>query len=152
MRPALNSKRSALLAYYCLTSNMMSNSVAAFSSLSHYPVATALSDPSLLGDVAISDVGATFDVVDPGASSKQLEDGSAIIARVGLMGRDDAKAVSFILIVRCALLIREKGAYYFNTSYRSLCVLTFFHYFFNSLCLQAIDRASAALKGWKDGT
>jgi len=50
----------------------------------------------------------TFDVVDPGASSNQFEDGSAVIAKVRRMGRDDTK--------------------------------------------QAIERANAALRGWKDET
>jgi len=100
------SKRSTILAY-CLATKSINHRVASFSS-SHYPVASALKDPSLLGDLTVSDVDTAFDVIDPGASAGELSDGSAVIGRVGLMGRDDAKA--------------------------------------------AINKASMALKGWRDGT
>ncbi|KAL7534007.1 hypothetical protein ACHAXR_005577 [Thalassiosira sp. AJA248-18] len=83
----------------------MLGNVAAFSTATP-AINSMLSDPSLLGD-GVSGLD-TFDVVDPGASSKQFDDGSAIIAQVRRMGRDDTK--------------------------------------------QAIERASAALSGWKDGT
>ncbi|KAL7519558.1 hypothetical protein ACHAWX_004316 [Stephanocyclus meneghinianus] len=95
---------------YCIaSSNSMGRfglrSSAAFSTLSER-VALKLQDPSLVGDGVLS--GETFDVNDPGASAQQFEDGSAVIARVRRMGRDDAKT--------------------------------------------AINRAHAALGGWRDGT
>jgi len=82
---------------------MAIDNVAAFSTATP-SIASMLSDPSLLGSAGTD----TFDVVDPGASAKQVKDGSAVIAQVRRMGRDDTQ--------------------------------------------QAIERASAALSGWKDGT
>jgi len=43
-----------------------------------------------LGD-GITAGDATFDVVDPGASAKQFEEGSAVIAQVRRMGREDTR-------------------------------------------------------------
>ena len=101
----VNKRSATALAYYCFASKMSSNVVAAFSTATP-AITSMLKDPTLLGDgVSGSD---TFDVVDPGASSAQFDDGSAIIAQVKRMGREDTK--------------------------------------------DAIDRASAALSGWKDGT
>ncbi len=53
-------------------------------------VTSILDDPSLItGDATSSQ---TFDVIDPGASATQFEDGTAVIAHVRRMGRDDTKA------------------------------------------------------------
>ena len=63
---------------------MVIGDVAAFSTAraTATPAVTSiLSDPSLLGD-GITAGDATFDVVDPGASAKQFEEGSAVIAQV----------------------------------------------------------------------
>ncbi len=81
------------------------NTVAAFSTATP-AITSLLNDPSILGEhVSGTD---TFNVIDPGASASQFDDGSAIIAQVKRMGREDTK--------------------------------------------DAIDRAHAALPGWKDGT
>ena len=69
-------------------------------------ITSLLKDPTLLP--IVSSGVETFDVVDPGASPQQFNDGSAIIAKVQRMGREDTR--------------------------------------------KAIDRASAALFKWKDGT
>eukprot|EP00578_Thalassiosira_sp_NH16_P029504 CAMPEP_0181090700 /NCGR_PEP_ID=MMETSP1071-20121207/8003_1 /TAXON_ID=35127 /ORGANISM="Thalassiosira sp., Strain NH16" /LENGTH=190 /DNA_ID=CAMNT_0023172787 /DNA_START=15 /DNA_END=584 /DNA_ORIENTATION=+ len=90
-RYSVKRRSTTALAYsYCLASKMMDGniSVAAFRE--------------------VVPPGDTYDVVDPGASAGQHDDGSAIIAQVQRMGREDTK--------------------------------------------RAIDRASAALGGWKDGT
>lgn len=101
-------RRSATALAYCFASKIMvvNGNVAAFSTATP-AVISMLSDPSLLGEGVMAGA-ATFDVGNPGASPKQVNDGSAIIAQVRRMGREDTK--------------------------------------------QAIDRASAALSGWKDGT
>lgn len=82
-------------------------SSAAFSTLSER-VALKLQDPSLVGDGVLS--GETFDVNDPGASAQQFEDGSAVIARVRRMGRDDAKTVSLMSFrgLRCLVFVSER--------------------------------------------
>lgn len=48
-----------------------------------------LKDPSL---IVTGDALTVFDVVDPGSSASQFEDGTAVIAQVRRMGRDDTKA------------------------------------------------------------
>jgi hypothetical protein len=69
--------------------------VASFSNAAAFSTATSrvtsiLDDPSLItGD---SPPSQTFDVFDPGASAAQFEDGTAVIAHVRRMGRDDTKA------------------------------------------------------------
>lgn len=73
---------------------------AAFSTLSA-GVASKLNDPSIIGDGVGS--GETFDVLDPGASAQQFEDGSAVVAKVRRMGRDDARTVSALLSSRLLL-------------------------------------------------
>lgn len=67
-------------------------SSAAFSTLST-SFASKLSDPSLVENGGTGG-GETFSVFDPGASAQQFEDGSAVIAQVERMGRNDAKRVS----------------------------------------------------------
>eukprot|EP00585_Thalassiosira_rotula_P010863 CAMPEP_0196138816 /NCGR_PEP_ID=MMETSP0910-20130528/6320_1 /TAXON_ID=49265 /ORGANISM="Thalassiosira rotula, Strain GSO102" /LENGTH=538 /DNA_ID=CAMNT_0041399471 /DNA_START=349 /DNA_END=1962 /DNA_ORIENTATION=+ len=88
------------LAMTCFTSSSKIAVVSAFSTIAvdTTPVLTSmLSDPSLLGNgIPITKTGVdadygTFDVLDPGASSDQLDDGSAVIAQVRRMGRDDTK-------------------------------------------------------------
>ncbi|KAL9191188.1 hypothetical protein ACHAXT_000894 [Thalassiosira profunda] len=96
---------SAAAAAYCLASSKLM-AVSAFSTATP-AITSLLSDPTLLGD-GVSSGSDTFPVVDPGATAAQFEDGSAIIATVQRMGREDTK--------------------------------------------DAIDRARAALPGWKDGT
>ena len=83
---------------------------AAFSTYASPAITSLLKDPTILGDLgSVSSGVETFDVIDPGASPQQFNDGSAIIAKVHQrMGREDTK--------------------------------------------KAIDRASAALGKWKDGT
>ena len=88
--------RSTTLMLYCMASSNLIvrfgfRSSAAFSTLSER-VASKLKDPSLVGDGGVA--GETFNVIDPGASAQQVEDGSSISARVKRMGRDDAKTVS----------------------------------------------------------
>ena len=73
-------------------SSRMAHGAAAFSTVAS-AVTSALNDPSLLDDVAW-DTSETFNVVDPGASTEQFEDGRAVIARVRRMGREETKAVS----------------------------------------------------------
>lgn len=90
----------------CLASSKMIGSVAAFSAAATPALTSLLSDPTLLGDGVVTGAD-TFDVVDPGASRGQFDDGSATVARVRRMGREDTRA--------------------------------------------AIDRARAALPGWRDG-
>jgi hypothetical protein len=65
-------------------------SSSAFSTLSS-SLASKLKDPSLLEGAVL---GETFNVYDAGASAQQYKDGSAVIAQVKRMGRDDAKRVS----------------------------------------------------------
>lgn len=54
-----------------------------------------LQNPSLLlsGDAANDDslFGSSFDVFDPAATKTQIESGSAVIASIEVMNRDDAK-------------------------------------------------------------
>ena len=112
----VSSNRNRVVAAVALAS---SNSyVAAFSTIftATSAITSLLKDPTLLGnDNSNSNASSTnvdtlntFDVVDPGASTRQVNDGSVIIAKIRRMGRTDTK--------------------------------------------QAIDRASTALVGWKDGT
>ena len=107
-RYSVKRRSTTALAYsYCLASKMMDGSISVAAFCTATPAVTALlRDPSLLGEGVPP--GDTYDVVDPGASAGQHDDGSAIIAQVQRMGREDTK--------------------------------------------RAIDRASAALGGWKDGT
>jgi len=107
-RYSVKRRSTTALAYsYCLASKMMDGNISVAAFCTATPAVTALlRDPSLLGEVVPP--GDTYDVVDPGASAGQHDDGSAIIAQVQRMGREDTK--------------------------------------------RAIDRASAALGGWKDGT
>ena len=73
------------------TNNYVAN---AFSTVSISPaVSSLLSDPTLLGDSISSSNGEkTFDVLNPGASLKQYNDGStAIIGQVQKMGREDTQ-------------------------------------------------------------
>ncbi|KAK1745348.1 succinate-semialdehyde dehydrogenase [Skeletonema marinoi] len=68
--------------------------VASFSNAAAFSTATSrltsiLNDPSLI--TCDSPPSQTFDVIDPGASAAQFKDGSAVIAHVRRMGRDDAK-------------------------------------------------------------
>lgn len=100
---AVHGRATTALAYG-VASQMAPGHVAAFSTAAPR-LASLLQDPSLLGSGAGADA---FDVMDPGASTQQVDDGSAIIAQVQRMGRDETK--------------------------------------------RAIDRAHAALGGWKDGT
>jgi hypothetical protein len=69
------------------------HSSAAFSTLSA-SVASKLKDPSLV-ESSGRGTGETFNLFDPGASAQQFEDGSAVIAQVGRMGRDDTRIVSY---------------------------------------------------------
>lgn len=114
--------RNRVVAAVAFSTLASSNSyVAAFSTTvtATSAITSLLKDPTLLGDDnSISNASSTitsnvdtlntFDVVDPGASTRQDNDGSDIIAKIRCMGRTDTK--------------------------------------------QAIDRASNALAGWKDGT
>eukprot|EP00984_Skeletonema_dohrnii_P004838 scaffold1700_cov129-Skeletonema_dohrnii-CCMP3373.AAC.17 len=68
--------------------------VASFSNAAAFSTATSrltsiLNDPSLI--TCDSPPSQTFDVIDPGASAAQFKDGSAVIAHVRRMGRDDTK-------------------------------------------------------------
>lgn len=84
------SRRRAAAIFACYTvSSRLVGTTSALSTLSSH-VTSMLKNPSLFGDVSPGED--TFDVLDPGASTKQFEDGSAVIARVRRMGRDEAKA------------------------------------------------------------
>lgn len=66
--------------------------VASFSNAAAFSTASTrltsiLNDPTLIN--CDSPPSQTFDVVDPGASAVQFEDGTAVIAHVRRMGRDD---------------------------------------------------------------
>ena len=70
--------------------------VASFSNAAAFSTATSrvtsvLKDPTLISGDYTSGTE-TFDVIDPGATNAQFEDGSAVIAHVRRMGRDDTKA------------------------------------------------------------
>jgi len=74
--------------------------VNAFSTVSISPaVSSLLSDPTLLGDgisssgdsISSSNGEKTFDVLNPGASLKQYNDGSSSIGQVQKMGREDTQ-------------------------------------------------------------
>ena len=66
--------------------------VASFSNAAAFSTASSrltsiLNDPTLITCDSLP--SQTFDVVDPGASAVQFEDGTAVIAHVRRMGRDD---------------------------------------------------------------
>ena len=70
--------------------------VASFSNAAAFSTASSrltsiLDDPSLI-TTSDSPPSQTFDVVDPGASEAQFADGTAVIAHVRRMGREDTKA------------------------------------------------------------
>lgn len=103
------SRRSSTAALACGLASRMAQHATGFSTTSAASsIASLLNDPSLLGDSLAEGKATTFDVFDPGASAVQFDEGSAVIAKVRRMGREDA--------------------------------------------MQAIERASGALSGWKDGT
>jgi len=77
------------LATSTIMETSLGNNAAAFSTATSR-VVSILDDPSLItGDSIPSQ---TFEVIDPGASATQFEDGTAVIAHVRRMGRDDTKA------------------------------------------------------------
>lgn len=83
---------SARYSRFAATTTIM---VASFNKAASFSTATPrltsiLSDPSLI--TCDSPPSHTFDVVDPGASAAQFNDGSAVIAQVRRMDRDDTKA------------------------------------------------------------
>ena len=72
--------------------------VASISNVTAFSTATSrltsiLSDPSLIAcNSPPTPTETYFDVVDPGASTADFNDGTAIIARIRRMGRDDTRA------------------------------------------------------------
>ena len=86
---------SKIISSYCASIISTNKSfVNAFSTVSISPaVSSLLSDPTLLGDGISSSNGEkkTFDVLNPGASLKQYNDGTAIIGQVQKMGREDTQ-------------------------------------------------------------
>ena len=78
-------------------------SISAFSTLSPI-LATKLKDPSLVD--CDTGTGETFSVLDPGASAEQFTDGTAAIAKVKRMGREDTKCVSlsYCFVIMCTVL------------------------------------------------
>jgi hypothetical protein len=87
-------------------------SSAAFSTLSA-SVASKLKDPSLV-DSNGTGAGETFSVFDPGASAQQFEDGTAVIAQVRRMGRDDTKMVEYLL----CLVLSEMMMCFISCAYK----------------------------------
>jgi hypothetical protein len=97
-------RSSNIISSYCASVMISTNNYVAnaFSTVSISPaVSSLLSDPTLLGDgisssgdsISSSDGKKTFDVLNPGASLKQYNDGSstAIIGQVQKMGREDTQ-------------------------------------------------------------
>lgn len=84
---------------------MTTSALSASSSPSSFVASKSFSlhDPSLLGleddegEWLTTTPTSTFDVIDPGGSSQEREDGTSVIARVRKMGREDTKAVSFVV-------------------------------------------------------
>jgi hypothetical protein len=98
-------KKTPKMLFYIASSRFIGrfspNPSAAFSTLSAN-VASKLKDPSLV-ESGSGDGCERFNVFDPGASSHQFEEGSAVIAQVKRMRREDARQVSSSCPYRCAM-------------------------------------------------
>ena len=87
----LTKRRLATALAYCFASEITVGDVDVASFSTATPaVISMLSDPSLLGEGVMQGKD-TFDFGNPGASPKQVNGGSAIIAQVWHMGREDTK-------------------------------------------------------------